>query len=140
MKKPDFSGFRSRSFRAGGYSLLVCALAVAIAIAVNLLAGALPESLTKQDVTKQKLFTLSAQSENLVSSLEEDITVYWVVQAGQEDANIEQLLSQYESRSTNLKVVVRDPDVYPDFLSQYDVSETYNNSLVVVSAQRYRHL
>ena len=140
MKKPDFSGFRSRSFRAGGYSLLVCALAVAIAIAVNLLAGALPESLTKQDVTKQKLFTLSAQSENLVSSLDEDITVYWVVQAGQEDANIEQLLSQYESRSTHLKVVVRDPDVYPDFLSQYDVSETYNNSLVVVSAQRYRYL
>lgn len=140
MKKPSFSAFRSRSFRAGGYSMLVCALALAIAIVVNLVAGALPESITKQDVTKQKLFTLSTQSESLVSSLQQDVTVYWVVQAGQEDSNIEQLLNQYAGRSSHLSVVSRDPDVYPDFLSQYGASETCNNSLVVVSGDRYRYV
>ena len=140
MKKPNFSSFRSRSFRAGGYSILVCALALVIAIGVNLLASRLPESLTKKDVTAQKLFTLSTQSKTLVTELSQDVTVYWVVQAGQEDAAIEQLLNQYAALGSRLTVVKRDPDVYPDFLSQYGVSQGVNNSLVVVSGERYRYL
>lgn len=140
MKKPNLSAFRSRSFRAGGYSILVCALAVAIAVVVNLVAGAMPESVTKVDVTKQKLFTLSARSESLVASLDTDVTVYWVVQSGQEDSNLRQLLDQYSARSSHLKIVTRDPDVYPDFLSKYGATETYNNSLVVESKDRYRYL
>ena len=74
--KRIFSDFRSRSFRAGGYSILVCALTLAIVIAVNLLAAALPESLTRKDVTEAGLFTLSRQSEELVENLGEDTTVY----------------------------------------------------------------
>lgn len=140
MKKPNLSAFRSRSFRAGGYSMLVCALAVAIAVVVNLVAGAMPESVTKVDVTKQKLFTLSARSESLVAALDTDVTVYWVVQSGQEDSNLRQLLDQYSARSSHLKIVTRDPDVYPDFLSKYGATETYNNSLVVESKDRYRYL
>ena len=100
-----FSDFRSRSFRAGGYSILVCALTLAIVIAVNLLAAALPESLTRKDVTEAGLFTLSRQSEELVENLGEDTTVYWVVQAGQEDVTLEQLLNRYSALSDRLTVI-----------------------------------
>lgn len=135
-----FSDFRSRSFRAGGYSILVCALTLAIVIAVNLLAAALPESLTRKDVTEAGLFTLSRQSEELVENLGEDTTVYWVVQAGQEDVTLEQLLNRYSALSDRLTVIKRDPDVYPDFLGQYGVTQGVNNSLVVVAGERYRYL
>ena len=138
--KRIFSDFRSRSFRAGGYSILVCVLTLAIVIAVNLLAAALPESLTRRDVTEAKLFTLSRQSEDLVENLREDTTVYWVVQAGQEDVTLEQLLNRYDALGERLTVIKRDPDVYPDFLGQYGVTQGVNNSLVVVSGERYRYL
>ena len=140
MKKPSFAAFRSRAFRAGSYTILVCVLTLAIAVVLNLLAAALPESLTKMDVTEQKLFTLSAQTQSLVEGLEEDVTVYWVVQAGQEDPTLEQLLNQYGALGEHLRVLKRDPDVYPDFFSQYGVSQGVNNSLVVESGDRYRYL
>ena len=41
----------SRSFRSGGYSVLICGLTLAIVIALNFLAQALPRSLTRRDVT-----------------------------------------------------------------------------------------
>lgn len=140
MKKGMLSFFHSRSFRAGGYSILICALTLAIAVVLNLLASALPESLTKRDVTQQKLFTLSRQSENLLENLTRDVTVYWVVQAGQEDLTLEQLLRQYDDLGSRLTVAKRDPDVYPDFLGQYGISQGVNNSLVVESGERYRYL
>lgn len=140
MKKPDFSRLRSRSFRAGGYGILVCCLALAIGVLVNLLATALPENLTHRDVTQQKLFTLSEQSEKLLDGLREQVTIYWVVQAGQEDDALEQLLHAYLAGGENLTLVQRDPDVYPDFLGGYGVTQGYNNSLVVESDKRYRYV
>lgn len=133
-------GFHSRAFRAGSYTILVCLLTLAICVVLNMLADALPESLTKVDVTEQKLFTLSAQSENLVKNLQEDVTVYWVVQAGQEDPTLEQLLNQYGALGSRLHILKRDPDVYPDFLGRYGVSQGVNNSLVVESGERFRYL
>lgn len=125
MKKPK-ELLRSRSFRAGGYSVLVCALALAIAVSLNYLAGALPQGLTHRDVTQAGLFTLSSQTESLLQGLQEDVTVYWVVQSGQEDAGLEQLLQNYQGVSAHFVVEKRDPDLYPTFLEDYGVSPFYN--------------
>ena len=131
---------RSRSFRAGGYSVLVCALALGIAMAVNYLASALPQGLTHRDVTENQLFSLSPQSESLLEGLDADVNVYWIVQSGQEDAGLEQLLASYTAHSDHLILEKRDPDVYPTFLDSYGVSQIYNNSLLVTQGSRYRYL
>ena len=139
MKKPK-ELLRSRSFRAGGYSVLVCALALAIAVSLNFLAGALPQGLTHRDVTQAGLFTLSPQTESLLQGLGEDVTVYWVVQSGQEDAGLEQLLQNYQAGSAHFVMQKRDPDLYPTFLEDYGVSPFYNNSLLVTLGSRYRYV
>lgn len=139
MKKPK-ELLRSRSFRAGGYSVLVCALALAIAVSLNYLAGTLPQGLTHRDVTQAGLFTLSPQTESLLQGLGEDVTVYWVVQSGQEDAGLEQLLQNYQAGSPHFVVEKRDPDLYPTFLEDYGVSPFYNNSLLVTLGSRYRYV
>lgn len=78
-KKPDHAAlaasFRSRTFRAGGYSLAAAAVVIAIAVAVNLVVGALPSAWTKTDLTDSGLYSLSAQTQQLVSALEEEVTV-----------------------------------------------------------------
>ena len=86
--------FRTRRFRAGGYTTFAAAIVIAIAVAVNLLAGALPESVTKQDLTQAQIYTLSDQTRRIVSALEKDVTLYQVAVTGSENDSIQALLRQ----------------------------------------------
>ena len=69
----------------------------------------------------------------MVNALTEDVTIYWIVQADQEDAVIEKLLDRYASLSEHIEVEKRNPDVYPTFAEEYidEGDAVYNNSLVV---------
>jgi len=134
------SSFRTRAFRVGGYSVAATLIVLAIAIAVNVLAGALPASLTQRDTSSHQLYSLSEQTENLVAGLEEDVTIYWIVQAGSEDPYVDLLLDQYTALSDHLTVEKVDPDVHPTFLEQYELSSVYNNSFVVECGETYRYV
>ena len=145
MKKPNFSwkrvadSFSTRSFRAGGYSVAAAAIVLAIAVMVNVFAAALPASVTKFDTTANQLFTLSEQTEKLVSGLTDEVTVYWIVRSGREEKYLESLLSRYQSLSDKIRVVKKDPDVFPTFTQQYTDSFT-ENSLIVEAGERYRYV
>jgi len=132
--------FTSRSFRVGGYSVAAAAIVIAIAVVVNILVGALPSSYTKYDTTSNQMYSVSAQTKKMVSALEKDVTVYWIVQSGTEDSTLEVLLDRYDSLSAKLTVIKKDPDVYPTFLSNYGVTDVYTNSLLVECGDRYRYI
>ncbi len=139
--KPSLrASFKTRAFRAGGYSAAATLIVIAIAVAVNLFAGALPASITHIDTTASGLFTLSAQTEQLVSALDEDVTIYWIVQSGSEDSTLTELLDRYMGLSDCVSVVKKDPVVYPNFASQYTSEPLYNNSLIVTSGERSQYI
>lgn len=144
MKKPSFAkfknSFRTRSFRVGSYSVAATLMVIAIAVVINIMASALPAKYTQFDTTATQLFSISDETEKLAASLDTDITIYWVVQSGYEDSYIGTLLDQYESLSSHINVVKKDPDVYPTFVQQYCADGVSNNSLVVVSGERYRYV
>lgn len=96
--------------------------------------------MTKYDISSTKLYSITSNTKVVVNALEEDVTIYWIVQAGQEDDVIENLLGKYESLSDHITVVKRNPDVYPTFAEQYTDEEVPNNSLVVESGDRYRYI
>lgn len=143
-KKPSAAAikgsFRTRSFRAGGYSLAAAAVVVAIAVAINLVVGALPADWTKIDLTSTGLYSLSSQTQQMVSALDDEVTVYWIVQSGTEDDTIGELLERYQDLSKNLKVERKDPVVYPSFAQQYTSETLYNNSLIVACGDRSRYI
>lgn len=124
--------FRTRAFRAGGYSVLAAAMVIAIAVLVNLMAAKLP----KQDLSAQSLFTLSAESEAVCAEVQEDVTVYWLVSPSNQDSYLEQLLEQYERCTPALRVEQIDPVVYPTFASNYTEETVTMNSLLFVSDKR----
>ena len=133
------SPMKTRSFHVGGYSVAATAIVLAIVIVINMMVNELPASWTQYDITSNQLFTISNQTEKLVSGLEQDVTIYWVVQSGYEDTYVGNLLDRYEALSDHVKVVKKDPDVYPGFVQQY--TETVeNNSLIVECGERYRFI
>ena len=72
--------------------------------------------------------------------MDEDVTIYWIVQADKEDAVIENLLNKYDSLSDHIQIVKKNPDVYPTFAEQYTDEEAANNSLVVECGERSRFI
>lgn len=139
--KPDLkSPFQTRSFRVGGYSVFATAVVLAIAVVINLFAGALPAGVTQFDTTSSKLFSISDQTEQVLGGLESEVTIYWIVQSGQEDDTLGTLLNRYAGLSGKIRVEKKDPDVYPTFVQQYEISSLYNNSLIVECGDRYRYV
>lgn len=140
LLKKIAASFKTRSTRVGGYSVAAGCIVLAIAVAANAFVSALPSSVTKIDTTTNQLFTISEQTENIVSRLQSDVTIYWIVQSGSEDTGVKNLLERYEDLSDRVEVKKIDPDVYPTFLDQYSLSNVYNNSLVVECGDRYRYV
>ncbi len=138
MKKPELT--RRTSVRGGTYSIVMTAIVLAILVAVNVLMSVLPSSYTEYDISASKLYSVTSNTKSVVNALTEDVTIYWIVQSGEEDAVIEKLLDRYESLSEHITVEKRNPDVYPTFAAQYTDETVTNNSLVVESGDRSRYI
>ena len=128
------------ALQGGSYSIIITAVVLAILIAVNVLVSALPTTLTKYDISSTKLYSITSNTKVVVNALEEDVTIYWIVQSGEEDAIIENLLNKYDSLSDHISVVKKNPDVYPTFAEQYTDETVQNNSLVVECGERSRFI
>ena len=126
--------FSKKQFRLGTYTAATTAIVLAILVAVNLLISALPETYTQPDLSGSGLYDLSEQTETLIGGLEQDVTVYWIVQDGYEDDTLQKTLTRYEDLSKHVKVEKIDPVANPNFAYQYTSDSVYNNSLVVTSA------
>ncbi len=111
MQKKNFS----IAAKGGSYSLTLTAVVLAILIVVNLFCTALPSTLTKLDISSSQLYYITSNTKVVVNNLQQDVTIYWIVQADQEDSIIENLLAKYESLSKHIKVVKKNPDVFPTF-------------------------
>ena len=134
-------GEESRNaLKGGAYSLAITAIVLALLVVINILVCALPSNLTKYDTSAAKLYSITSNTKAVVNALEDDVTIYWIVQPGEEDEVIENLLSKYDSLSDHIQVVKKNPDVYPTFAQQYTDEEVLNNSLVVECGEKNRYI
>lgn len=134
------AGHSRQAFQGGTYSLMLTAAVLALLIVLNLLVSALPTNLTQYDISASKLYSVTSNTKVVVNALEQDVTIYWIVQSGEEDAVIENLLGKYESLSDHITVVKKNPDVYPTFAEQYTDETVANNGLVVECGERSRFI
>ena len=138
MKKRSKARRGQLALRGGAYSIVVTAIVLAILVVINLFAAALPTNLTRYDISAAKLYSITSNTKVVVNDLQQDVTIYWIVQADMEDSIIENLLGKYESLSSRIEVVKKNPDVFPTFAEQYTDEDVPNNSLIVESGDRYR--
>lgn len=135
MKGKIRSSFRTRSWRAGAYSLLAAVLVIAIAVVVNLAVNALPSSMTQLDMTANGLYSISPGTEQMLARLEQPVEIYWLVQDGYENPTMEQILQKY-AEFDRVSVTKVDPVRYPGFAADYTDEQVADNDLVVASGDR----
>ncbi len=134
------ASFKSKLFRSGSYSLAAGAVVIAIAVVVNLIVAALPQSWTLFDTTSSGIFSISPQTEQIVDALTEDVTLVWVVSDANEDVYIEQLLENYDGMSEHIDLVKIDPVSSPVRLKELagddiDATAIEDNSVIVKSGR-----
>ena len=134
------AALHTRSARAGGYSFVLSLIVLAILVAVNVLAQALPTKWTQFDISAAQLYSLTSDTKAVVTNLQQDVTIYWITQAGEEDLVVEKLLQRYSELPSHITVVKKNPDIYPTFAQQYTSDTVYNNSLVVECGEKYRYI
>lgn len=130
----------NRKSLAGSYSVFMTVIVLAIIITVNFALSLLPDSYTQEDLTANQLYSISSQSKVLLSSLDEDVSIYWVVTGGKEDEYVERLLDNYADYSSHIKVEKKDPDLNPDFTNSYTDGTVYNNSVIVECGDKFRYI
>ena len=140
LPSPENGAKNHQALKGGTYSLAMTAVVLALLIVVNMFVSALPTTLTKYDISSSKLYSITSNTKVVVNALEQDVTIYWLVQSSAEDQVIENLLGKYESLSSHIEVVKKNPDVYPTFAQQYTKETVQNNSLIVECGDKYRYI
>jgi ABC-2 type transport system permease protein len=130
--------FKEKRLRYGGYAALVTLAAAVILVVVNLIVQKIPAEI---DMTKNKLFSLSEQTFDLLDSLDKDVVIYPLYKTGTESPNIIDVLNKYERASDRIRVEVIDPDKSPAFLQRYESEDSYgltSGTIIIESGDKYK--
>ena len=129
--------FASKKFRYGTFSTLTAIAVIALLVVVNLVVERFP---MKYDLTKDKRYSISEQTTNVLDRLTEDVRIYPLFATGQEYTQFVEILDQYAARSPHITVTQKDPDLYPTFVAKYQKNDEAipANSIVVESDKRFK--
>ena len=131
------SSFKSRKFKYGGYATLMTAVVVALLFIVNLVVDLIP---ARWDLTRNKMYSLSEQTYDVLEKLEADVTIYTVAEGGTPSAAIEETLRRYKEGARTITIDNIDPIRDPLTAQKYtkDGESLSSGSLVVESGEKYR--
>ncbi len=122
--------FTPKRIKSGAYQSGIIAAVIAIVVVINLIVTQMNVQI---DLSDDSMYTLTKETKNLVAGLDDDITVYYVVQDGAQTKEIQNIVKQYNGLSGKVKVVEKDPVLYPNFTNDYTDEEVENESIIVVN-------
>lgn len=125
-----------QTIKIGTYTLIVTTIVLAIVIAINLFAAALPADVKSIDTSKEKIYTVGDETKVILASIRDDVDIYMIVEHGRESATtetVDALIQKYADESSHIKYKVVDPGVSPNFVSQYTDENIPGGSVIVTS-------
>lgn len=127
-------GFFSKRSSQLGTNTVILTLAVAAILVVANYFGF--QYHKRFDLTSEKLYTLSPQTQKIVRNLKEDVDI--VHFAKEPDSQLDSLLSEYRNLSHRIKFQEVDPDQKPGLARQYGA--TRMGEVDVASGPRTQHI
>ena len=128
--------FSKKMIGTGAFSAGMIVIMCAICVVVNLVVTALPAKYTSIDCSATKLYSLTSDTKERVSKLDEDITIYVLNSKKSKDAKIDETINRYKDLSSHIKVKYVDPAISPKFYQDYTDTTPTTNSLVIESKNR----
>lgn len=121
-----------RGVKLGAYSVVNILVAAIVTVVVNIGLNYVPDQYVSFDVTANKLYTLTEETERILSGLSQDITINVLSDEASKDADLDRTLQQMKGLSKHIKVEYIDPIANPKFYYKYTDTEPTRNSLIIV--------
>lgn len=127
-----------KTLRLGSYTMALSAAFLAVLIIINLLAGALPTTVTQIDTTNTKINSIGSETTEILNSLNRDVSIWLLVEKDNETsvAQIDNLIKRYAEKSSHVKYSVIDPALYPNFAAQYTTEKLTDGAVIVATDLR----
>ena len=94
----------------GGYATVIT---LAVVLGLVLLNLAVQQFSPQFDLTKNKLFSLSEQTVQVLDKIKTPVTIYALYEPGKEAGQVKEVLDKYVAKSKNVKLEVVDPEKNP---------------------------
>ncbi len=111
-----------KRLKYGSYAVVTTLIVFAIFVVVNLIAGS---QNWKIDLTANKIYSLSDQTKEVLSRLDQDVEVYVFYKKGEEDPKVNQLLENYRKVNPHISIQYLDADINPEKVRKFGV-KSYN--------------
>ncbi|MBR2408986.1 MAG: GldG family protein [Lachnospiraceae bacterium] len=126
--------FQRKSFRAGVYTTVTGALVIVAVIILNLVASA---TKIEKDLTSGSKNSLTKETKELLSGLEDDLTFYYLTKEGQMldllDSSFDKFIELYQKESDKIKFETVDLLLNPKFAEAYTDQAVIQYSMIVVN-------
>lgn len=119
----------------GTKTLILVALLILIFTAINMWTQSL--NLNPIDLSQDKLYTLTDESQEKVKNIQKDVNIYFV-EYEEGDSNFD-LAKQYTNANEKIKVEIVNASSRPDLASKYGL-ETGNQGIIVECGDKYKVL
>ncbi len=130
----------NRRLKSGAFAAVASLIVIAIAVIINMIVGAIPTQFTKYDTTGMGLYDLTNATEDIVKSVDEELTLFLVARDGMENVIVEEFLNRYQRLNSKITVKTVDPEVVPTMTDENGATHTLSameeNSVIVVGQNR----
>ncbi|WP_319476874.1 GldG family protein [Marispirochaeta aestuarii] len=128
---------KNKRLRYGAYAATLTASLLCGLVILNMIVQQIP---LKIDLTKNRLFSLSEQTKNILTELEEPVTLYALYPAGEEETSILEILQEYDRIGPSVDLKIIDPDLNPGFLARFagEGEKVESGSIIVEGVTRFR--
>ena len=126
---------KTTSAQKGAWTAAVWAAALALAVLINLVVRAIPETYTQLDLSEAGLYSLSPESLQVIREIPQEVTVYYLCETGSEDTLIRSYLNRCAAENPQITWQLKDPAMYPTFAAQYGAENASAGSLILVSGE-----
>ena len=133
-----------KTARIGTYTVIMSLILLAVIVAVNILVLNLPSTMTKIDVTKQQMYTLSDTTLEAVPKIEDKINIYLLCSGGEDLSGgdglpyLSKTLDRYADLNSKIKVEIIDTVDDPTFVTRYTEEALSNYSMIIESDKRFK--
>ena len=122
-------------FKGNYLNTILVILVIAAVIFANFGVYMIPAKYTKFDMTEGKIYGITDETKNILSQLDQDVTIYAISTEESMDATLKRTIEAY-AEYPHVKVEYRPTDKFPTFAASYTDSELAEKSLIVVSEDR----
>lgn len=129
--------FASRKFKMGSFQTMIMVIVLVVVVLINIVIARMD---LKVDMNSDYLYTLSEDTVKFTKSLKDDITIYYLVEDGNEAQtsaytkiiNVENIINLYD-KLPHVTVEKKNPVLYPDFAKKYTSESIQDNDVIVLN-------